>query len=95
MSVDAWPSKLQIPTPDTCYIVHMNAKEVHKLSDEEIEVETQRLRRKRFDLRTQAVTEKIEDTSQFFKARRDIARLLTESHMRRRRSSTQPQAKES
>ena len=95
MSVDAWPSKLQIPTPYACYIVHMNAKEVHKLSDEEIEVETLRLRRKRFDLRTQAVTEKIEDTSQFFKARRDIARLLTERHMRRRRSFTQPQAKES
>lgn len=64
----------------------MNAKETHKLSDEEIEVEIVRLRRKGFDLRTQAVTEKIEDTSQFSKTRRDVARLLTEQHLRHRRS---------
>ena len=63
----------------------MNAKEIHKLSDEEIAVEVKRLRQKRFDLRTQAVTEKIEDTSQFGKTRRDIARLLTEKASRLRR----------
>jgi large subunit ribosomal protein L29 len=56
----------------------MKAKEVHKLSDEEIEVEVERLRRKLFELRTQAVTEKIQDTSQFAKIKKDIARLLTE-----------------
>ncbi len=61
----------------------MKAEEVHKLSDEEIEVEVKRLRRHLFDLRTQAVTEKIEDTSQFGKARKDIARLLTERSVRR------------
>ena len=60
----------------------MKAQEVHKLSDEEIDVEIQRLRRKRFDLRTQAVTEKIQDTSQFRQVRRDIARLLTERSTR-------------
>ena len=60
----------------------MKAEEVHKLSDEEIEVEVKRLRRHLFDLRTQAVTEKIEDTSQFGKARKDIARLLTERSVR-------------
>ncbi len=63
----------------------MNANEVHKLSDEEIEVEIQRLRTRGFELRTQAVTEKIEDTSQFKKTRHDIARLLTEQSARRRR----------
>ncbi len=63
----------------------MNAKEIHKLSDEEIAVEVKRLRQKRFDLRTQAVTEKIQDTSQFAKTRRDIARLLTEKASRLRR----------
>ena len=56
----------------------MKAKEVHKLSDEEIDVEIERLRRRTFELRTQAVTEKIQDTSQFGKLRKDIARLLTE-----------------
>jgi ribosomal protein L29 len=62
----------------------MNAKEVHKLSDEEIEAEMKRLRQRTFELRIQAVTEKIEDTSQFGETRRDIARLLTERSMRRR-----------
>ncbi len=56
----------------------MKAKEVHKLSDEESDVEVGRLRQRSFELRTQAVTEKIEDTSQFGDTRRDIARLLTE-----------------
>jgi len=61
----------------------MNAKEVHKLSDDEIQAEMKRLRQRTFELRTQAVTEKIEDTSQFGETRRDIARLLTEQSMRR------------
>lgn len=62
----------------------MKAKEVHKLSDEEIDVEIARLRQRSFELRTQAVTEKIEDTSQFAAVRRDVARLLTEQNRRRR-----------
>ncbi len=65
----------------------MKAKEVHKLSSEELAVEVKRLRRWMFDLRTQAVTEKIEDTSQFKKTRRDIARLLTEQHARQTSAS--------
>ena len=60
----------------------MKAKEVHKLSDEEILLEAGRLRRKLFELRTQAVTEKIQDTAQFKQHRKDIARLLTERSMR-------------
>ncbi len=56
----------------------MKAVEVHKLNDEEIGVELKRLSRRLFDLRTQAVTEKIEDVSQFKKIRRDVARLKTE-----------------
>jgi len=61
----------------------MKAIEVHKLSDEEIDVEVVRLRKRSFELRTQAVTEKIEDTSQFASTRADIARLLTERNARR------------
>ena len=56
----------------------MKAGEVHKLSSDELKVESHRLRRKLFDLRTQTVTEKIEDTSQFKKTRKDLARVLTE-----------------
>jgi len=62
----------------------MTGKETRKLSDEEIQVELTRLRGRSFELRTQSVTEKIEDTSQFGKVRRDIARLLTEQTRRRR-----------
>ncbi len=65
----------------------MNGAEVRKLSDEEIAVEIERLRRRLFELRTQAVTEKIEDMSQFAKTRRDVARLLTERAARRRREA--------
>ena len=64
----------------------MKAIEVHKLSDEEIQVEAQRLRKRLFELRTQAVTEKIADTSQFKKVRKDIARVLTEVASRRRKA---------
>jgi large subunit ribosomal protein L29 len=60
----------------------MRAKEVHKLSDEELTLELDRLRRRVFELKTQAVTEKIQDTSQFRKHQRDIARLLTEQSLR-------------
>jgi large subunit ribosomal protein L29 len=56
----------------------MDASESHKMNDEELTVEMRRLSRKLFDLRTQSVTEKIEDVSQFKKIRRDIARLKTE-----------------
>lgn len=61
----------------------MKAKEVHKLNDEELDIEVARLRKRLYELRTQAVTEKIEDTSQFGKIRKDVARLLTEQSNRR------------
>jgi len=61
----------------------MKGSEVKALADEEITAELKRLRDQLFKLRTQAVSEKIEDNSQFRKARRDIARLLTERHKRR------------
>ncbi|MCH2144457.1 MAG: 50S ribosomal protein L29 [Phycisphaerales bacterium] len=60
----------------------MKAKEVHNFNDEEVAVEIERLRKRMFELRSQKVTDKIEDTSQFKKTRRDIARLLTEQRTR-------------
>ncbi len=56
----------------------MTGKEVRALSDEEIKIELARLRDKLFGLRTQGVTEKVEDNSSFIKIRRDVARLMTE-----------------
>lgn len=64
----------------------MNANEVRKLSSEEIDIEVQRLRRRLFDLRCQTVTEKIEDTSQFRKLKKDVARLLTERKVRTKKA---------
>jgi len=55
----------------------MKIREVRELTDEELLAELSRLRRHLFDLRAQAVTEKLEDPSMILKAKRDIARILT------------------
>ncbi|HRP62598.1 MAG TPA: 50S ribosomal protein L29 [Phycisphaerales bacterium] len=65
----------------------MKSREVRKLNDEEISIEAARLRQRLFELRTQAVTEKIQDTSQFGKVRRDLARVLTERSRRAAQAS--------
>jgi len=52
------------------------------MSDAELKVEVDRLRRHLFDLKSQAVTEKLEDPSMVRKTRKDIARLLTEARAR-------------
>jgi ribosomal protein L29 len=62
----------------------MKSMEVHKMKDEELGVELARLRNDLYDLRSQGVTEKVEDTSRFPKLRGDIARVLTEQTARRR-----------
>ena len=60
----------------------MIGEEVRKLKSEEIQVELSKLRMSLFDLRSQRVTDKVGDTSQFRKIRADIARLLTERRAR-------------
>jgi ribosomal protein L29 len=60
----------------------MTGKEVRALKDEEIAAELKRLRGRIFTLRSQSVTEKVEDNSQFRKLRGDVARLLTERNAR-------------
>ena len=60
----------------------MKAIESHKMIDEELQVEEQRLRKQLFDLRCQAVTEKVENPRLSGQIRRDIARLLTEKRSR-------------
>jgi len=56
--------------------------EVHKLSDEELVEETERLRRELYGLRCQALTEKLENPREIRNLRRDIARVLTERRTR-------------
>lgn len=55
----------------------MKIKEIRKLNDDEVAMELDRLRRHLFDLRSQAVTEKLEDTTMVGMTKRDIARFLT------------------
>jgi large subunit ribosomal protein L29 len=60
----------------------MKATEAHKMTDDEINLELNRLQRHLFDLKSQSVTQKLEDPSQLLKTRRDIARLHTERRSR-------------
>jgi large subunit ribosomal protein L29 len=50
---------------------------VRAMKIDEMHSELERLRRHLFDLRAQAVTEKLEDSTLLVKTKRDIARLLT------------------
>ncbi len=60
----------------------MKIDEIRQLSDEELSSELQRLERHLFDLRAQAVTEKLEDPSMLAKTKRDIARIRTVQRQR-------------
>ena len=60
----------------------MKAPEVKKLRDEEA-----RIRKKLFELRAQTISEKVKDSSQFKKNRKDLARLLTERSTRTKKAS--------
>lgn len=60
----------------------MKAQEVHKMNDEELKVETDRLRKRLYELRCQAVTEKLENPMQMRRIKRDIARMQTERRTR-------------
>lgn len=55
----------------------MKIGELRDLKTDELHSELERLRRHLFDLRSQAVTEKLEDSSQLGKTKKDIARVLT------------------
>ncbi|HOA75896.1 MAG TPA: 50S ribosomal protein L29, partial [Phycisphaerae bacterium] len=55
----------------------MKVSELRQMKTEELYAELERLRRHTFDLRSQAVTEKLHNPSLLTNAKRDIARLLT------------------
>ena len=65
----------------------MKGSDVRTMSDEELKVEPQRLRRQLYNLRSQAVTEKLENPTQIGQAKRDIARCLTAMNQRVDRKS--------
>ena len=70
----------------------MKLEEIRSMKTDELHDELERLRRHLFDLRSQAVTEKLEDPTQLGKARRDIARILTVLQERGEQNIEQHQA---
>ena len=70
----------------------MKMEEIHSMKTGELHDELERLRRHLFDLRAQAVTEKLEDPTQIVKTRKDIARLLTVLRQRGEQNIEQRQA---
>ena len=60
----------------------MKPEEAHKMNAEELKVEQRRLRDRLYELKAQAVTEKLENPRELTKTRRDIARILTETRAR-------------
>lgn len=70
----------------------MKIDAVRALKTDELHADLERLRRHLFDLRAQAVTEKLEDPTQLGNTRRDIARLLTVLKERGERNVEQRQA---
>jgi len=55
----------------------MKISEIRETKTQELHGELDRLRRHLFDLRSQAVTEKLENPNLITNARKDIARVLT------------------
>jgi large subunit ribosomal protein L29 len=55
----------------------MKIGDIRQLKTEELYSELDRLRRHLFDLRAQAVTEKLQDPAQLTKTKKDIARIFT------------------
>ena len=55
----------------------MTAKEISEKETEHLKHELEEKRKHLFDLRSQEVTEKLEDPSQLRKTRKDIARMQT------------------
>ena len=69
----------------------MKMEVVRAMKNDEMHAELERLRRHYFDLKAQAVTEKLEDPTQLVKTRKDIARLLTVMHERGEKNIEQRQ----
>jgi large subunit ribosomal protein L29 len=55
----------------------MKAQHYREMSKDELQVRLEELERHLFDLRSQAVTEKLENSKAVINARRDIARVKT------------------
>ena len=70
----------------------MKIKEIREKETEHLRHELGERQKHLFDLRSQAVTEKLEDPSQIGKTRRDIARIKTILRQRELEQQKQPAA---
>ena len=70
----------------------MKYESITAMKTDELHHELERLRRHLFHLRSQSVTEKLEDPTQLGKAKKDIARVLTALRQRGERNVEQRQA---
>lgn len=70
----------------------MKVADMRQLKSEDLRAEFARLERHLFDLRAQAVTEKLADPTQLSKTRRDIARVLTVLRQREIEAATRAAA---
>ena len=66
----------------------METKEIRDKADADLVKELADQRKRLFDLRTQMVTDKLEDPTQMGKARRDIARIKTIQRQRQTAAAT-------
>ena len=60
----------------------MKAKQLREMSQDELQSTLQDLEKRLFELRSQAVTEKLENSKAIINARRDIARIKTVLHQK-------------
>jgi large subunit ribosomal protein L29 len=60
----------------------VKAKQLREMSQDELVHTLEELEKRLFDLRSQAVTEKLENSKAIVNARRDVARLKTLLHER-------------
>jgi large subunit ribosomal protein L29 len=58
----------------------MKVQHYREMSTDELDSQLEQLQRHLFDLRSQAVTEKLENSKAVINARRDIARIKTVMH---------------
>src|SRR5687767_8576970 len=70
----------------------MTIKEIREKTTETLGLELQERRKHLFDLKSQAVTEKLEDPSQLGKTRKDIARVKTILRQRELEGKKGPEA---
>jgi large subunit ribosomal protein L29 len=72
----------------------MTSKEIREKADDALRHELQEQVKHLFDLRSQAITEKLEDPSQLRKTRKDIARIKTILRQRELEQQKQQQAQQ-